>query len=371
MTVRHVAIVGAGLAGLAAAVAAADAGVRVDVFDAAPAVAAPPVAIDVVPNLMRDLATLGVAEACVAQGFAYRFAAVVHVDGPARYELATPFLAGARLPAAQGMRYDTLLGVLHDAALQRGVAMHWGCRVQALQPGTGGVRIACADAPGAVADLVVLAGATRIAGVELPLPRGGERLPQRWDHTLIPRPRDLERTTWFVGRGPTKCLVVPVGMAQAGLAVLVDERVPGTPDRSSPRDLRARLDGAGGAIAALGAMLPEDAPVFGRPVRTGLLGGAWHDERALRLGSSSHVLPPHFGQAAAQSVEDATVLRDLLQQGLPSEVLKARFSERRAGRAGRVHALCTQAARWDLHPEATTNLIGLAERLQPLVSSPA
>ena len=53
--IGHVGVVGAGLAGLAAALAAATAGLHVDVFEAAPVLFEPQAHIDVVPNLLRDL----------------------------------------------------------------------------------------------------------------------------------------------------------------------------------------------------------------------------------------------------------------------------------------------------------------------------
>ena len=369
--VYHVAIVGAGLAGLACAVAAADAGMRVEVFEAAPALAAPPAPIDVVPNLLRDLVSLGLGPACTGRGFAYRDAAVVHTEGAARYTIPTPPLAGPRHPAAQGMLYGELLRVLHDAAVERGVQMHWDARIAAIEPQGARARLQVEQGGECTTDLVVLAGATGVDGVALPLPHAGARLPQRWDHLLIPRPRDLDQTTWFIGPGPTKCLLVPVSVTQAGLALLVDEREDPPPQPSTASQLRERLQRAGTTMARLGALLPAGGKVVARPVRTGLLGAPWHEGAVLRVGSNAHLLPPHFGQAAAQSVEDAVVLGELLGAGLERLDLMTRFSERRAGRAAWVHSACTQAAGWDLQPGPGTNLADLAERLQPVIARPA
>jgi 2-polyprenyl-6-methoxyphenol hydroxylase-like FAD-dependent oxidoreductase len=83
------------------------------------------------------------------------------------------------------------------------------------------------------------------------------------------------------------------------------------------------------------------------------------------------VLPPHFGQAAAQCIEDAVVLGALLRERLDRDALLERFMSRRGERARQVHALVTQAARWDLQPEASTDLPALAERLAPLIARPA
>jgi 2-polyprenyl-6-methoxyphenol hydroxylase-like FAD-dependent oxidoreductase len=106
-------------------------------------------------------------------------------------------------------------------------------------------------------------------------------------------------------------------------------------------------------------------------VSTGLARGPWHEGAALRIGSSAHVLPPHFGQSAAQAVEDAVVLQDLLRAGLPRDELYARFMRRRAARAELVHRIVAQAADWDLHPEPSTDLPALSRQLAPIVERAA
>jgi len=106
-------------------------------------------------------------------------------------------------------------------------------------------------------------------------------------------------------------------------------------------------------------------------VQTGLLAGPWHRGAVLRIGASAHLLPPHFGQAAAQSVEDATLLGRLLASASDRPQLLAQFNARRAPRAARVHAITTQAAHWDLHPEPATDFPALARQLVPIVEHAA
>jgi 2-polyprenyl-6-methoxyphenol hydroxylase-like FAD-dependent oxidoreductase len=359
--VGRVAIVGAGLAGLAAAVAAASAGMQVDVFERAACLATPRSHIDVVPTLMRDLVTLGVADACVRRGFPYRGLAVVDANGKPVLELPTPALAGPRWPAAMGMVYGDLLQVLHDAAQTLGARLHWGMPIDRVEATAGLPSIGIAAGAAWRGDLVVLAGAKGASGIELPLADPQQSLPQRWDHLLLPRPKGLDRSTWVVGAGRHKALLVPVSASEAGLALLRDEAA----DRS-PTQLRADLARYGGMLAGVADHVRNDAVVFSRPVHSGLLAGAWHLGGALRIGSSAHVLPPHFGQAAAQSMEDATVLGDLLRQDLARSELLTRFMSRRAERAALAHAVATQAAHWDMHPDASTNLPALARRLAPI-----
>jgi 2-polyprenyl-6-methoxyphenol hydroxylase-like FAD-dependent oxidoreductase len=140
---------------------------------------------------------------------------------------------------------------------------------------------------------------------------------------------------------------------------------------STPAAMRATLSREGRLLQSLGALWSDDMPTIVRPVRSGLLEGPWHAHGVLRIGHSAHELPPHFGQAAAQAVEDAAVLGALLRTGPSREDLLDAFMARRGERAQRVHAVVTQAARWDLRPEAATDLPALAAQLAPLVAQPA
>ncbi len=361
-----IAIVGAGLAGLAAAVAATGAGARVDVFEAEACLAAPPAALDVVPGLLRDLVALGLGEACVRCGFAYHEIAVVDPAGRPIFGIATPALAGTRWPAALGMSYSGLLQVLHDAAVAQGARIYWGLPVRHIDTEAGGCRLHLGDGGQRHAELTLVAGARGLDGLATSPPREETSLPQRWDHVLLPRPRWLDRSTWVLGPGQHKALLVPTGVAQAGIALLCDVRT-----EPSVAAMRAQLAAQGPWLAAVAARLDAGARVVSRPVRSALLEGPWHEGGVLRIGSSAHLLPPHFGQAAAQAVEDAAVLHDLLRQGLTRESLLTQFMQRRGARAERVHAVTTQAAQWDLHPEPSTDLIALARRLAPIVERAA
>ncbi len=369
--IGRVAIVGAGLAGLAASVAAATAGVSVDLFDAAEGLAAPRAHIDVVPNMVRELAVMGLAEECVTRGFVYRDMAVVNADGHLIHLIPSPALAGPRLPAALGMVYADLLELLLSRARRLGVRVHWQTEIGGAETKGGPARLSLQNAKEWRGDLVVLAGAKRIGGVDLPLADHCESLKQRWDFVLLPRPRQIERSTWVIGPGISKALIVPVGVAQIGLACLESHGADELSAIGTASGLRASLGRSGRLLASLASSLRDDTAVFSRPVRFGLLGGPWHDGAALRIGSSAHLLPPHFGQAAAQSMEDASVLGDLLRRPLGRDDLLAAFEARRADRAAQVYAVTTQAARWDLNPEPSTDLPALASRLKPLVETVA
>lgn len=363
--IRHVGIVGAGLAGLAAALAAARAGMRVDVFEAQPEPAAAASHIDIVPNLLRDLAALGLAEACVRLGFPYRGVAMLDSEGRTLFEVPTPHLAGPQWPAALGMVYGDLLGLLRQAVLARGVRLHLGISVRDANDGG---TIVTHDGARHDVDLAVIASGDRLPAIDgaAPRPVPEVALPQQWCHVLLPRPPGLERATWVVGSTSLRAYVVPVAARRAGLALLQ----PGTRSTTTAT-LRSELAAHGPCLRRLAEHWPDDAPVLRRAVSSGVLAGAWHEQGVLRIGRSAHRLTPYFGQAAAQAFEDAVVLGELLREGRDRGALLQAFSARRGERARKVNAVTTQAAQWQLQPEAATDLRALAEQLEPLVAEPA
>ena len=360
----HVGIVGGGLAGLAAALAAARAGARVEVFEAQAEAPVLPVPIDVVPNLLRDLASLGRGEACVRRGFPYQGMGLCDGEGRRHAEVPTPRLAGPALPAALGMVYGDLLALLREACGAAGVQLWAGRPV--VDAGPQG-RLQTEDGQVHRVDLAVLACGTRlphIAGAPA-RPLALEALPQQWCHALMRRPLALEQAAWVLGPGPSKLMLVPVDARRAGVVL---QQPPGAPTTAAA--IRTQLAGQGRWLAQIAAQWHDATPTLLRPVATGLLDGDWSAHGVLRIGHAAHVLPPQFGQAAAQTVEDAVVLGELLRAGLGPAALPAAFMARRAGRARQVHAVVTQAAHWDLRPDATTDLPALAARLAPLVSLP-
>ena len=363
--IGHVGVIGAGLAGLAAALSAAAAGLRVDVFEADPALSQPQVHIDVVPNLLRDLARLGVGEACVRRGFPYHGLAVLDGNGRAHFEIPTPRLAGVQLPSSLGMVYGDLLDLLREAAVSHGARLHTG---RAVRDACDNEAIVLTDGERHPVDLAVIASGARLPAVAAQAARAMtvDALPQQWCHALLPRPVRLERAIWVIGTGAIKVMVVPVDTRRAGIAVLQPFGA-----ASTPAAMRGTLSREGRLLQSLGSQWSDDTPALVRPVRSGLLDGPWHAHGALRIGRCAHELPPHFGQAAAQAVEDAVVLGALLRRRPSREDLLDAFMARRGKRARQVHTVVTQAARWDLRPEAATDLPALAARLAALVSEPA
>lgn len=364
-------VIGAGIAGLACVLAAASRGLRVHFVDEAATPRALPASIDVVPGMLRDLAHLGVADDCVRAGFAYHGIDVFDRQGRRLFELPTERLAGTHLPAAVGIRHGDLHALLEHAARRHGVALQRGARVEAIEERAGHARVRLADGGCHDADLVLLAtgagGPLRVA--LFPHEAPAQPLGQVWRYTLAPRPQGLDRPLIAVGGPGRRALVLPVQHDAAGIAVT--EPAPAFDTARPAAQLRSALQSFAPPLRELAHRIADDAPVASRPVLSGVLDGPWHRGSVLAVGDCAHALPPHFGQAAAQAVEDARVLGDLLAAATDRDELFHAFERRRSARVRQVHEIAITAARWDLQPDGGADLNLLMQRLMRTVAQPA
>lgn len=370
-SLMRVCVIGAGLAGLACALAAASRGLRVQVFDDAAQARTLPAHVEVVPSMLRDLVAFGVAEECVRAGFAYHGIDVIDRQGRCLHELATERLAGPRFPAALGIRHAELHQVFERAALSRGVSLTRGARVQAVHERGAQVAVQLVGGESAEADVVLLAAG---AGSELraalfPHARPAAEIGQAWWYSLLRRPVDLDRPLIAFGSAGQRAVLVPVRHDLAGLALI--EPMPARAPTSPSEHLRQALSPFAPRIRSLGAQFDDDMPIALRPARFALLEPPWHAGAVLAVGDCAHAFPPHFGQAAAQAVEDARVLADLLDGTRDRAELFNAFQRRRAERVRQVHDITTTAARWDLQPDSEADLSLLMGRLTRIVAQPA
>lgn len=365
--VQRVVVVGAGIAGLACALACARAGAQVDVLETRGFAARVPAHIDLVPNLLRELARLGVAQACVQHGFAYSGVAVLDEHGDEAFRLPTPHLAGPQLPPAAGIAHDALVDVLREAAAQAGATLRQGMPVQSLDAQR--ARVSAGTGQIFEADLVLLA-----TGAESPLASAvfGAAQPSAmehtWWHTMLQRPAWLDRSTWMAGSVGRRLFLVPVGMRHAGLAVVTDAAPAGSTDAGA---LVHMLSGWGALPRRIAAALDPAAPTALRRVASVLRQAPWCRGAVLCVGTAAHAIAPPFGQSAAQALEDAVVLGELLRCAPDRQQLLQQFGQRRTARVHELHTLVEQGARWLARPEPQADLMDLGRRIDAIVARPA
>jgi salicylate hydroxylase len=320
---RAIAVVGGGIAGLAAALALARRGARVEVFEQAPALGEVGAGLQVSPNGVAVLEALGLGETVAA--LASRPEAVELVDHRrgrlvARLPLGRTIELRHGRPFWQLHRAD-LLAALAAAAAAAGVELRLGTAVAAVEAGGGGAaRLRLADGATAEAALVVAADGVR-SGLRAALDPAPARFAGHvaW-RGLVPAgrlPADLARPAARVTIGPGRHLVsYPLRGGLLVNVVAIERRTAwaeeGWSTPGDPAALRRAFAGWGGPAGALLAEI-ETCWLWGLFDHAPL--ARWSDGRRLVLvGDACHPMLPFLAQGATMALEDAWVLAAALDR---------------------------------------------------------
>ncbi len=349
--IRSALIIGAGVAGPAAALAMQKAGIDPIVFEADPESAdGAGVFLTVASNGIDALRVLGADQAVLAAGFPTPGITL-------RSSTGKPLgvsMTGQRLPdgtLSQTIRRSDLYRALYRQAADRGIRIEHGKRLVSAEDRGNAVRAVFADGSEATADVLigcdgVHSTVRRIIDPVAPAPAYARLL------TTGGYARGVR-----VGTEPGSYEMIFGKRAFFGYAVAPDADVwwfanlarrtePGRAELAavSPGELRQSLlelyaDDAGPANALIAATL-DIMPLT--PIHT--LGHLpnWHANRMIVIGDAAHAPSPTSGQGASLSVEDAIVLAKCLRD-LPTP--QAAFAAFEAARRPRVEKIIKWAAR--------------------------
>jgi 2-polyprenyl-6-methoxyphenol hydroxylase-like FAD-dependent oxidoreductase len=365
-SVRTVLVVGAGAAGTATAIGLAEAGVEVDVVEREPDVGLRGAGITLQGNALRVLRDLGVWERLLGLGYAFDSVALRAPDGHLIIEVDDVRTGGDDLPVTLGMRRPDFVRVLVDRAREAGAAVRTGVTFTELVQDASGVDVVFGDGSSGRYDLVVGADGVRSAtrravGVHLePKPTGMGI----W-RVSAPRPADLDRTELIYG-GP--CHIA--GYCPTGPDSIYAYLVESAQDRSG-LDPSQRLDVMRGLAAGYGGQWTFIREHMTEPNYTWfeshVLQRPWHRGRVVLIGDAAHTCPPTLAQGAAQALEDAAVLTELLLSADEvDEGLWQRFGDRRFDRAKAVVDASVQVGQRLLDGDRG-DLPGLMSRISSMV----
>ncbi len=388
----RIAVAGAGIGGLAAALSLAEVGCTVEIFERAPTLEPIGAGVQLSPNATLVLDRLGVLDALrpsaiepseVLMRRARDGAVLARVPlGPAaRY--GAPFLAV--------LRGDLQAVLLSRVAAHPGTALHLGRGVAGYAARGRAVAVHFADG-GAPVAADALVGADGIRSAVRRQSAGGDdaRVPTRAAFRAVV-PRDavdadtlLPRSNLWLGRR-THLVHYPVAGGRSVNVVGIVDQAAAQPDGdlwSQPAEAAAVArhfadwaEPARRLIAAAPGW--RRWPLFDRPPLP-----RWSEGAVTLLGDAAHPMLPFLAQGAAQSIEDAAVLADSVARcggDLPAAFLD--YETMRRPRTSRVQAQsASQGGVYHLGPPASLardvvlSILGparLAARFDWLYDAPA
>lgn len=338
-------IVGAGIGGLAAALALRRAGLGVRVFERADDARELGFALLLAPNAMAALRALGLAEEVRAAGAVLRWGEMRRPNGDVLRRL-----DAATVSAALGEDSVSILRPALHGALLRALgsdSLELGARVTGFQQQGSEILLQCEGSSGARGRLLV--GADGVASAvrralyphEPPPRRSGLLAVRGVARNAVSHLAGVSAVQYF-GRG------LEAGLSQSSATDVYWFVSMHAPSQATPLEPRALLDrhlasfhASFRAIVAATreADLRLDELLERAPLK------AWGRGAVTLLGDAAHPMLPHAGQGAAQALEDAVALgRTLERHGLNEPALR-RYERLRMPRTLAITQLAQRNAR--------------------------
>jgi 2-polyprenyl-6-methoxyphenol hydroxylase-like FAD-dependent oxidoreductase len=374
--VQRVAIAGAGAAGLAAAIQLAKAGVHVDVYEAKPELTALGSGISLQGNALRVFDALGAWDAIREAGFPFE-GLTLRAPGPdAPVVAALPDVktGGPEYPAAMGMPRADLARILFDHAVSAGAHVHFGARVSALETFDDRVAVRVDEREAGEYDLVIGADGIHSTVREM---IGIETRPEQtgmgiW-RTFVSRPAAVERTELYYG-GPVYIAgYTPTG-EDSMYAFLVERAQDrsGISDDEATRIMLEESRAYGGPWNSIRADLEAGARANYTWFTQHIVDAPWNRGRVVVIGDAAHSCPPTIAQGAAQGLEDALVLTELLvTREAVDQALWDEFHARRLPRARAVVEASVQLGQWQIDGDRDADAGGLIFGIAQKMAQPA
>lgn len=375
--VNRVAIAGSGAAALAAAIQLADAGVEVDVLELKPELSALGSGITLQGNSLRAFDQLGIWERVRAQGYPFE-GLNLRAPGPGApivAELPDVKTGGPDYPAAMGMYRPDLAQIMLDRAREAGARVHFASEVTGLAQDADGVEVQVNGEPAGRYDLLIGADGLNSTVREL---IGIETKPEPtgmgiW-RAFVQRPAEVVRSELYYG-GPVYIAgYTPTGEASM-YAILVERAQDrtGLSDEEATRIMIEESMAYDGPWNSIRESLREGgARVNYTWFTQHIVAEPWNRGRVVIIGDAAHSCPPTIAQGAAQALEDALVLTELLlaAPALEQSVWDA-FHARRLPRARAVVEASVQLGQWQIDGDRDADPGALIFRVSQLMAEPA
>ncbi|AEI82783.1 monooxygenase FAD-binding protein (plasmid) [Cupriavidus necator N-1] len=329
---EHALVVGGGIAGCSAAIALAQAGVRVTMLEKQQEWRFQSSGIFIYHNGLAALGSLGVLPQILSSGFAIADGRNIYLDQHGKPIVDTFYPSSHRdIPPIVGIRRAEMHRVLAGRLDALGVDIRLGTTVVRIdQHAADHVTVALSDDTTGQYDLVVGADGIRsnirrlVAGPLEPAYTGLGV----WRSVHV-RPRDLTAKVMMMGVGK-RLGIMPISDDQLYLFGTLPEPAGTWYDRADwPALMQARFAEFGGPARQFLDALSPGAEVLYTAVEEVAAPLPWHHGRVIMIGDAAHASTPFMGQGGAMALEDAVLLAQMLSREADVETTLQAFGEAR------------------------------------------
>jgi salicylate hydroxylase len=338
----RIAIIGGGLAGLAAAQGLQAFGIKAEVFEAAPALGEIGAAVNVSPQANKALQAIGLGDKVAAVGTASPGIYTRNMQTGEFLEFNDRLKSAARYGAPYYTFHRADLLDALASGLDRSL-IHLGHRLNAIEERSNGVVLAFDNGAGAEADFVIGADGVRsvvrraLYGEDNPTYTGQMVWRALLKGSDVPD-EVLEPTGHIQWVGPG-CHLLAYKIRRGKLINIVTQEdtdkwvEEGWSTRGDPDEMRLSFPNPEPRLAKLLSLVTECSKwgLFTRPLTQN-----WGRSRIQLIGDAAHAMLPNAGQGACQAFEDSYILARWLDAcGDPAEA----FANFRRVRIPRVHGV--------------------------------
>jgi 2-polyprenyl-6-methoxyphenol hydroxylase-like FAD-dependent oxidoreductase len=327
-------VVGAGIGGLAAAIALRQRGHEVDVVEVKPDFSVYGVGINQPGNSLRALRSLGVLDGILAAGYQYEVSGFYEADGEHIVDVPSA-LGGDGVPANTALSRLDLHRLLIGKVEEHDVKVAYGTTMESFHDTGDAVDVQFSDGRRESYDLV-----TAFDGIKSSTRRtlfGPEHDPVYSGfgvfRVTLPRPADVTGVRVYQALG-VKAGFIPLSQATMYMFVVTPDPQGVTHARARFAEiLRERMAPFGALPGEVRDALSSDDDIVYSPISDVMLPLPWFSGRVGILGDAAHACAPHITQGAGMALEDAVVLAECLDgPGDLDERLRT-FEQRRYPRA--------------------------------------
>ncbi|MEF2978451.1 FAD-dependent monooxygenase [Subtercola sp. YIM 133946] len=378
MTPLRVLIVGAGPAGMVAALALARTGAVAHVVELESSHTAAGIGVNLQNSPLRALDSLGLLDAIERAGYPTGVVNMLDATGAALMPPLRPESLVPGRPASIAIGRAELGRILSEAVGTSGVVLRFGLTVDGLRSDRSGVDVTFSDGGAGRYDLVI--GADGINSRVRDLMMGSSAPKPQHNGQSIWRASAArgDLTEYQLYNGPvSKVGLVPLSDTRMYL-YLLESRETASGDGQHRDESDDRFAELHRALAPFGGMVPEIAgrlepDIDFRSLKWLLLDDPWYRGRILVIGDAAHASTPHISYGLGIAIEDGIVLAELLRvYGDDVDALLAAFMRLRFDRCRLVVQNSRQLGEWEQHPPADPSVYGrlmaetIAELSEPL-----